>query len=266
MKNKIIIGSCSAVLGIVLLMGGVFTASAQVGTAASSSRIAARAAAEAQRLQNIVNRADQEIARRITALNALSTRVNAMQKVSADQKSSLSSSIQTQISAMNSLQAKIAGDANSTTSLKADVQSITGSYRIFALIIPQGAIEAAADRVMTIASDMTTIGTKLQTRVTALGSSASGAVTSALADFNAKIADANTQARAAVTEVSGLMPDQGVQAQMQANTAALKDARSKIQAAEKDLVAARSDAATIVKALIQNGASATTTPVAPSSQ
>jgi hypothetical protein len=52
---------------------------------------------------------------------------------------------------------------------------------------------------------------------------------------------------------------------MQANTAALKDARSKIRTAQKDLIAARNDAQTIVKALIQIGASATT-PAATSSQ
>ena len=50
-----------------------------------------------------------------------------------------------------------------------------------------------------------------------------------------------------MTEVSALVPDQGVQAQMQANTTALKDARSKIQAAQKDLTAARNDATMIVK-------------------
>jgi len=255
MKHKIITGICSAMIGIALLAGGVMPVSAQVGTVTSSSRATARAAAAAQRIQNIVNRADQEIARRITALNALSTRVNAMQKLSADEKSGLSSSIQAQISDMNSLQAKIAADGNSTSSLKTDIQSITASYRIFALIIPQGAIEAAADRVMTIASSMTAIGTKLQARVSALGSSASSAVTSALADFNAKVADANTQAQAAVSEISGLTPDQGNQTRMQVNTSALKDARSKIQTAQKDLVAARQDAQTIVKSLVAKEAS-----------
>jgi chromosome segregation ATPase len=254
MKKKIIIRVCSIAMGAVLLAGGVFTASAQAATTTTSSRVASRAALQAQRLQNIVSRADQEIARRITALNALSARINAMQKVSANDKSSLSSTIQSQISDMNSLQAKIMADENSTSSLKADIKSITGSYRIFALVIPQGAIEAAADRVMTIVSDMTTIGAKLQTRVTALGGSASATITSALADFNAKVADANTQAQAAVSEVAGLTPDQGVQAQMQANTSALKDARSKIQAAQKDLVAARNDAETMVKAFIQMSA------------
>jgi hypothetical protein len=54
---------------------------------------------------------------------------------------------------------------------------------------------------------------------------------------------------------------------MASNTATLKDARSKIQAAQKDLVAARKDAQTIITALIKSdkaimgktGAATTTT-------
>jgi len=256
MKKKNIIAMCSIALGVALLAGGISPVFAQGVMAASSS---SRAAMQAQRLQNIVNRADQEIARRITALNALSTRINAMQRVSASDKSSLSSTIQTQINAMNTLQGQITADENSTTSLRTDIQSITTSYRIFILVIPQGAIEAAADRVMTIVSDMTTLGTKLQARITALGSSASATLTSAMADFNTKVADANTQAQTAVSGVSGLQPDMGNTTVQQANTSALKEARSEIQAAQKDLIAARQDAGTIVKALL---AQSTTTPAA----
>ena len=47
---------------------------------------------------------------------------------------------------MNTLQSQIDADAaaDATSSLKTDIQSITKSYRIFALVIPQGTIEAAA--------------------------------------------------------------------------------------------------------------------------
>ena len=110
-------GVCSAALGIVLLTGSVVAVSAQT-TTASSSRAAVRAGAVAQRLQNMVNRADQEIARRVNALNVLGVRISDMQKVSSDEKSNLSSTIQSQISAMNSLETKIAADGNSTSSLK----------------------------------------------------------------------------------------------------------------------------------------------------
>ncbi len=227
---------------------------------AATTTFAAAAAAKTTAATNtrIMSRADKEITRRVDALDTLTARLNEMQKLSSDEITSLSSSLHAQISTLTALQAKVTADASDTTALRADAQSITSSYRIFALVLPQGAIEAAADRVLTIVDSMNTLGTKLQARIassTAAGNNTSSSV-AAYADFTAKVSDAQTQANAAVAEVSPLTPDMGNQAQFQANLTALKDARSKIQAAQKDLVAARKDAGTIVKSLIQFDASA----------
>lgn len=215
--------------------------------------VGASVTAEGKIIANAQDRADREIARRIDALNALIVRVNAMQKISADQKAALAASIQNQISTLNDLKAQIAADvqAQSTSSLKTDLQSILKAYRIFMLVIPQGAIEAAADRIVNVAGSMTTLSAQLQTRITAANASGTdiSASQSLLADMNAKITDANTKTTAAVTEVGSLTPDNGDQAKMQANLTALKDARSKIQAAQQDLVAARQDAIKIIKNL-----------------
>ena len=80
--------------------------------------------------------------------------------------------------------------------------------------------------------------------------------------MTAKISDAATQAAAASAEVSGLMPDNGDKTVMASNTAALKDARSKIQAATKDIQAAYKDAQAVVKGVrgTKPTASASTTP------
>src|SRR5581483_9804890 len=108
---------------------------------------------------------------------------------------------------------------------------------------------AAADRALDVAQSLSTLAGQLQTRITAAqnaGHDMSASVT-ALADMNAKISDANTKANAATSEVAGLKPDNGDQTVMQSNLATMKDARSKIQAAQQDLIAARKDAGTIVK-------------------
>jgi hypothetical protein len=205
------------------------------------------------RFNNIVTRANQEITRRITALNNEASRVNAMVKLSTAEKGSLAANIQTEISAMNALQAKITADAaaNNTSTLVTDVKSITSSYRVFALVMPQAAIESASDRVLTTASIMADLSTKLSARITAAQTAGNNvnAATSALADMNAKITDSNTQANAAATEVSNLTPDNGNATVMASNTAALKDARAKVVASQKDLLAARADAQAIIKAL-----------------
>ena len=218
-------------------------------------------AALATRIKNITTHANQEIVRRIDALNALSTRVGAMARLSLAEQSNISAAIQSQITALNALQAKITVDAtaNSMTSLKTDVQSIISSYRIFALIIPQGTIIATAGRVATIVGIMNDLSTKFSARISAGQSAGENvtAATAALADFNTKVSDATTQAQAAASEVAALTPDNGTATVMASNIATLKDARSKLVAAQHDLIAARADADVIVKALVKFKVSAT---------
>jgi hypothetical protein len=234
--------------------------------AANASATAAAASALAARITNITTRADKEISRRVDALNALSARINAMARLSSTDKSSLSSSIQAQIVAMNTLQSQISTDAaaNNTSSLKTDVQSITGSYRIFALILPQGSIEAAADRVITITGIMNDLSTKLSARIQTAQSAGNNvtAASASLTDLNAKIADATTQANAAVSEIATLVPDNGNATVMASNTAALKNAHTKILAAQQDFVTARADAVEIIKDLATFKVSATATTTA----
>lgn len=201
----------------------------------------------------IVTRANQEITRRINALNALSARVNEMMRLSAADKDALSSSIQSQITALNTLQLQISTDAaaNNTSTLKTDVDSITSSYRIFALILPQGSIEAAADRVLTIVGIMNDLGMKFSARIQAAQSAGNNVTVASttLVDFNAKVSDASVQANAATSEVVSLMPDNGNAATEASNTAALKDAHSDILTAQQDLTGARTDAETIISDL-----------------
>jgi hypothetical protein len=229
-------------------------ASTSISATGIKARLAANASTTlAARITNITNRADQEITRRINALNALSTKVNAMARLSVTDKNTLSASIQSQITAMNALQTQIATDAaaNNTTTLKTDAQSITSSYRIFALILPQGAIEAASDRALTIVGTLTDLGTKFSARIQAAQAAGNDVtvVSAKIGDFNTKVSDANTQATAAASEVAALSPDDGNATVMASNTAALKDAHSKILVAQQDFVTARADALAIIKDL-----------------
>src|SRR5579872_6107659 len=84
------------------------------------------------RQTNLKTRADNEITRRITALNDLITRINGFTRLTADQKSSFVTQIQTEINTLTSLKTKIDADTDTAT-LKTDVQSIVAEYRVFAL-------------------------------------------------------------------------------------------------------------------------------------
>ena len=82
------------------------SADASVTTGGGTVRAGASANLEA-RISKGKERADQEIQRRIDALNAANTRVEAMVRVSASQKSSISKAVSNQISVLTSLKAKI---------------------------------------------------------------------------------------------------------------------------------------------------------------
>jgi hypothetical protein len=203
-------------------------------------------------IATLISRADSEINQRVQSLNDLLSRIGLMKKISNDKKNNLTSSVQNEITELTALKAKIDADTSLPTA-KTDYQSITKSYRIYLLVLPQTRLVAASDRVLTIVDAMNAVGVKIQLRISALTGTNVAAINQIFSDFTAKIADASAQANAAVSEVSGLLPDQGNTATMQANIAALKDARAKIKTATADLVSARKDMGTIVQDLREMG-------------
>jgi len=244
-------------------LGGSADASASASTSAGNVNITAAIQA---RISKGKDRADQEIQRRIDSLNDLNTRIQAMVRLTGQQKSTMASEIGTQISTLNDLKVKIDADTDIDT-LKADIKSITDAYRIFMLIIPQGRITVAADRITDVASDLNAFSTKLSARISAAESAGKDvtSIKTTLNDMNAKITDANTQSSAAVGLIGNLTPDNGDQTKAAANNAALKSAHADIKTSVQDLVTAKQDAHTIVKALValkidvQASASASTT-------
>lgn len=199
------------------------------------------------RMQKGEDRGDQAVNARISALNKLVARINGMKNLTADQKASFTTEIQASVTDMNTLLSKIQSD-NSTTSLRADLQAIAPDYRIYMLVMPQLSLLSAVDRVNTLVTSLQTIQTKIQARVSADATlSGNSTITSDLADMTAKLADATKLSAAAQAEITGLKPDQGNATVQASNTAALKDARTKIQTAHNDLVSARKDAGDMVK-------------------
>ncbi len=236
--------------------GAAVGASATVSTPAAKTSVSTKAEA---RVTTGKNHADQEIDRRITMLSDLATQVQAMVKLSATEKASIAASITNEIANLTTLKAKIDADTDITT-LKADVKSITASYRVFALVIPQGRLQVAADKIGAAATSLSTLAGKLQTRITSAQTSGKdvAALATALTDMNAKLADANVQANAAVSHTVSLTPDNGDKTKLAANNAALKQARADIKIGLQDLQAARKDAGTIVTGLKGLNASSTT--------
>ena len=190
-------------------------------------------------------RATKEIDGRITRLNAQIARIGAMERLSAEQKASITAELNAQVAALTTLKATIAAETD-IAAVKEDLKSITKAYRVYAVSMPKAAITAASDRIMHIVAQMEGFATKLSARVAAAGSSEA---TAALSDFNLKVADAKVQAQAAASLVAGLSADNGDATIAASNAQALKSAKAKIDAAQADLKAARKDIGTILSAI-----------------
>ena len=210
----------------------------------STAKTAVKTAATGLRKTN----ADNEIDRRITALNATITRINAMQRVSADQKTSLVSQAQNAIDSLAALKAKIAADTDAAM-LKTDKQSIVNTYRIFALLIPKVEIMSHADSGMTLAAQMVTNDATVQAKIQSLQTAGKdvSSLNTLFADRQSKITDAQTQAQNAINGVVNLTPD-GYPDNKTSLTSArdlLKTGRQDLQTAYQDLVKINQTAKTL---------------------
>ncbi|MBI2004987.1 hypothetical protein HYS79_02390 [Patescibacteria group bacterium] len=230
-------------------------AKAEVRTNAGTG--ATLSATTTARMEKARTKAAQEIERRIEALTKINARISEVTKISDQFKTNLNTNIQNQITALTALKVKIEGDTDLNT-LKTDVQSITKSYRVFALVMPQTHIAAMADRMATAINIMIGVGNKLQTRLTEMqnaGSDVSTLITT-LSDMGTKISDAQAKAQAAVNVTATLVPDDGDKEKMAANKAALREGRDNLNAAHQDLVDARKYITTILKGIREISASA----------
>lgn len=198
-----------------------------------------------ERVSNLKQRADSEIARRVTALNGLISRISQIKKLTNTQKADFTSKIQAQIDALNALKTKIDTDTDLTT-LKTDVKSIVDSYRIFLVFMPQIRLLGAADRLSTVASDLTALSAKLETRISDAKSLGKDTVQldTYLTDLNSKVAEAQTESSAVINEILPLTPDG-----YPGNRSIVLDARAKIKTGTNDVKTARQDALNIVKQL-----------------
>jgi len=192
---------------------------------------------------------DKEIDSRVSDLNALVARIAGIKNVPDAQKATISSTIEGIATAMSNLKQEI-DTTSSSTVLKTDLETVTSSYRIYALVMPQVNIILAADKSATVVNMLSVISAKLTSRLNSATSIANqSSLQKTLEDLNAKIISANTLSNDAYQTVIVLAPDQGDKTKMASNTAALKLAKTKIKSAQSSISSARKDVDVLVKAI-----------------
>ncbi len=193
----------------------------------------------------IITRGDNEINRRLNSLKELSKKVNAAEKLSASDKSTLSSEVNDETSNLTSLKTKLDADTDESTA-KTDTQSIITNYRVYALVLPKVNLVKSADDQLTAETKLTTLAAKLQSRLTAAQHDGK-AVTSlqnTLTDLTNKTAAAQAISTSVRANVIGLQPSDYNNAHT-----VLNGDWKQLKTAQGDIQAAINDAQTIISGL-----------------
>src|SRR3989344_8814206 len=156
-------------------------------------------------MENLKQRANKEIERRITALNRFLTILGQMKRLSSSQITSLQSQVQVSIDGLNSLKTKIASDTDLVT-LRTDVKSIVSDYRIFAFFMKYINLNAALERASNLYDKLNMVYGKLATKITEAQTAGQNvtALNTSLSQMKAKLDSAKTSIDSAISEISGL--------------------------------------------------------------
>jgi hypothetical protein len=184
---------------------------------------------------------------RNTSLAAAIVRINQMEKIASSTQASLIATATASESTLNTINTTLAGDTSTTTAIS-DYDSIFNSVRVYALVVPRIWIDAAADRIMILTSDISAVQSTLQTENATADTAVQMENAPLFSDLSTQITTANSDASGSENEVAPLVPDLGNKSILQSNTAALQNAQQMNQGGQTATNAAVSD----VKQIIAN--------------
>jgi hypothetical protein len=187
---------------------------------------------------------DCEIARRMTTLAMLSSKISGSKTLTSPDAAALSAEVASTKSGLTALKATIDAETN-LTALRAEVKQIAANFRVYVLVVPQVRLTIGADTVQASKAIFDKVNANLTKRIAAARAAGKN-TTAAQADLDA-MNTAVAQALSLTAPLPGkLLPL--TPAQYNAGTAgpvissarsALVQARGLLQAARKDAAACR---------------------------
>ncbi len=156
-----------------------------------ASRTAQR---QEQNLDNLKKRADTLVDNRIASLNKVLQRIQNDTSLSADDKTSLSAEVQTNINSLTQLKTKIDADTDITTA-RADAKTIITSYKIFAIFEPKIRTLITIDNLSALQVKISSLTPKLQDLINNLKSQGKDVskLQPLLDDINSNLVTINTK-------------------------------------------------------------------------
>ena len=198
-----------------------------------------------QHLQDIINKGNQEIGRRLNSLNKLESKISAASKLTASDKAYLSAEISGEITGLTTLKGKL--DAETTlVAARSDAQSIYTEYRVYYLVVPKVWLVKTADDQLIVESKLATLAQKLQTRIDSAKTSGKNVdnLQNELNDLTKQVSNAQSISSSIEQKVLPLQPSD-----YNSDHTILSGDRDQLKSAHTDNMAAYSDAKNIVNSL-----------------
>jgi archaellum component FlaC len=159
----------------------------------------------ATELPNIISHANTLIMTRLDSLNTLLTRVNNDTRLTASEKSSLTSDIQKDISGLTALKAKIDADTAATTA-RADIKTIITNYYVYAVFEPKVRLLVTLNNLETTAGYVQALIPQLQNLINTLKTQGkdTSQIQPLLDDISSQVKTINTTLLADITTVQNI--------------------------------------------------------------
>ncbi len=232
------------ILLFVLSMSGISSSFAHDGkphvSLTATNKIRPQIASKAADLRQMANsgtlkdRAISEIDRQIKILQELSTKIPNLTQLTADEQSTISTQIQTEITNLQTLKTQVGANTNDAT-LKTTIKSILSSYKNFSLYAPQVRLLVAAEAMDAMANRILEVGKKIEARIAGSDSEYATKVSQILENMNAKLNNAKAQSNAITAAISPLTPTGNNKSTLQSAHTKLKTGMADIRSALKDL-------------------------------
>lgn len=190
-------------------------------------------------LAKIIKRANTEIDRRVDKLNKLLQRIQNDQKLSADEKTNLSTDIQGDINGLTTLKAKIDADTDLATA-RSDAKQIFTNFRVFAIVLPKTRLLIAIDNLQAVATKISGFTPKIQDLINNLKGQGKDVtqLQASLDDINTRLTSINSTLASDKTLVLGI-------------TVSTTNPKSTFEQVKKDLAGVRQSLAQIRKDFAQ---------------
>ncbi len=214
MKNS---GKILLITGLLLAVGAMPSFAQALGgqkllnSTNRMEQVASReATAQQTQLQNVIKRSDTLITNRITTLNTLLTRIQNDTRLTAAEKSSFTSDVQTDISGLTALKTKIDADTDVTTA-REDAKTIITGYYVYAVFEPKVRLHIVLNNLQTVSTNVQNLVPQIQNLINSLQSQGKDVteLQAQLNDVNTQLQTINTTLAKDITTVEGITATTG---------------------------------------------------------